>query len=47
MYAHLQNKFPLVTAIYMGQSDTYSEESHTGHDIGNYLALKSPIRFTL
>jgi hypothetical protein len=29
MYAPLQKKYPIVTAIYMGESDTYSEEEHT------------------
>jgi hypothetical protein len=27
----------IVTAIYMGESDIYSEEEHTGRDIGNYI----------
>jgi hypothetical protein len=27
MNAPLQNKCPIVTAIYMGESDTYSEDS--------------------
>jgi hypothetical protein len=29
LYASLQNKCPIVTAIYMGESDTYFEEEHT------------------